>query len=585
MEPRRDDARVTGSIPAGGSSARPRATDDQIEAAIDDTAHTTETLATDAIAQSPTVGDGPNLPPKKPDSLGHTASRGVLQTLSGLWGKTAIQLLSTIVLARLLSPGDFGLLAAITAIVGIADLVRDFGLTGAIIQSKKLTDEVWRSVLWLSVALGVVGTLVIASSAWLIAGFYQNDVMIVLTLAVAPTLLINSLCMPLQARVQKEMRFGLMAKIDVLSMLVGVVGSIIAGFLGWGVWSLVVLQGGALLYRFIALWVAARPKFGPPRISREVIPLVTTGGSIFGVQLLNYLARNVDNVVIAAQLGTAVLGQYTKAYALFLLPLQQLNGPLGRVALPVLSSLQDDPERYRRYIRGALLVVGYLTLPTFGVLAALSGPLVDLLLGAQWSSAATILSLLSIAGIAQGIGNVQGWIYISLGRVHRQLIYYVVTRPIVIASFFVGVWWNGVEGLALLYGLTTLTLLIPGFYLAIRGTFIKGSDVIDPVVRPLLVVPFMFGAAWAVGQYVDFSAFTDQFLGGLPTEIAILVPAILHLLVGGLASLVPLALAMLLPPYRRDLNQILAFVKQVKKPKPKGPKTPAPAPAAEGGAA
>ncbi|MWV59058.1 lipopolysaccharide biosynthesis protein [Rathayibacter sp. VKM Ac-2754] len=564
MEPRRDDARVTGPTTSGGSSSASRTTDEQIEAAMDDTAHTTETLATDAIAQSPTVGDGPNLPPRS--DLGHKASRGVIQTLGGLWGKTAIQLISTVVLARLLSPSDFGLLAAVTAIVGVADLVRDFGLTGAIIQSKKLSDAVWRSVLWLSVALGVAGTIVIAASAWLIAGLYQEEALIVLTLAVAPTLFLNSLCMPLQARVQKEMRFGLMAQIDVVSMLVGVVGSIIAALLGWGVWSLVVLQGGALVYRLIALWVAARPKFGPPRISREVIPLVTTGGSIFGVQLLNYFARNVDNVLIGAQLGANALGQYSRAYSLFLLPLQQLNGPLGRVALPVLSSLQDDGERYRRYVRGALLVIGYLTLPTFGVLAALSGPLVELLLGSQWSSSAVILSLLSIAGIAQGIGNVQGWIYISLGRVHRQLIYYVVTRPIVIASFFVGLWWNGVEGLALLYGLTTLALLVPGFWLAIRGTFLRGSDIIVPVLRPAIVVPFMFGAAWAVGEYTD------------------LLP-IVHLIVGGLASLVPLALAMVLPVYRRDMNQILAFVKQVRKPKPKGPKPPAAVPATEGGAA
>ncbi|SMH27737.1 polysaccharide transporter, PST family [Rathayibacter oskolensis] len=565
MEPRRDDARVTGTSPAGGSSAHPRASDDQIEAAIGDTAHTTETLATDAIAQSPTVGDGPNVPPA---NLSHKASRGVIQTLGGLWGKTAIQLISTVVLARLLSPSDFGLLAAVTAIVGVADLVRDFGLTGAIIQAKRMTETVWRSVLWLSVALGVAGTIVIGASAWLIAGIYQEEQLIILTIAVAPTLFVNSLCMPLQAKVQKEMRFGLMAQIDVVSMLVGVIGSIIAAFLGWGVWSLVVLQGGALVYRFIALWVAARPTFGRPRISREVIPLVSTGGSIFGVQLLNYLARNVDNVLIGAQLGAGALGQYSRAYSLFLLPLQQLNGPLGRVALPVLSSLQEDGERYRRYVRGALLVIGYLVLPTFGVLSALAAPLVDLLLGPQWTSAATILSILSIAGIAQGIGNVQGWIYISLGRVHRQLVYYVVTRPLVIASFFVGLWWNGVEGLALLYGLTTLALLVPGFWLAIRGTFVTGADVIVPVLRPALIVPFMYAAAWAVGAYTD-------------------LPSIVHLVVGGLASLVPVALAMAIPAYRRDVQQILAFVKQVRKPKPKGPSTPAPqtTPAAEGGAA
>lgn len=542
MEPRRNDEGMTRK-------------DDEIEGAMTAGKGPTETLATDSLAEEgavPASDDGLRRPAA---NLGHRASRGVIQTLGGQWGKTAIQLISTVVLARLLDPSDFGLLAMVTAIVGVADLVRDFGLTGAIVQARKMSETIWRSVLWLSVCLGIIGTIVIAASAPLIAALYDEQRLIVLTLAVAPTLFVNSLCMPLQAKVQRDLKFGVLANIDVFSMLVGVVGSVIAGLLGWGVWSLVVLQGGALLYRVIALWVAARPRFGRPQISREVIPLVTTGGSIFGVQLLNYAARNVDNLVVGQQLGAGALGQYSRAYSLFLLPLQQLNGPLGRVALPVLSSLQDDGERYRRYVRGALLVIGYLTLPTFAVLSALAAPLVELLLGPQWTSTAMILSLLSIAGIAQGIGNVQGWIYISLGRVHRQLIYYVVTRPIVIASFFVGIWWGGVNGLALLYGLTTLFLLFPGFWLAIRGTFVTGADIVVPVLRPALLVPFVFGSAWYFGQLGDFIA-------------------IVHLIIGGIGALLPIAAAMLIPAYRRDVQQIWAFVKQVRKPKPKPPAAP-----------
>ncbi|NQX12433.1 lipopolysaccharide biosynthesis protein [Microbacteriaceae bacterium VKM Ac-2855] len=553
MEPRRNDARVT--RPGSDGVGRGSAADGEIESAMDGVKAPTETLAVDAIAEGG-AGAATDTGPRKPASdLGHRASRGVMQTLGGQWGKTAVQLISTVVLARLLDPSDFGLLAMVTAIVGVADLVRDFGLTGAIVQARTMSETVWRSVLWLSVALGIAGTIVIAAAAPLIAMLYDEQRLIVLTLAVAPTLFVNALCMPLQAKVQRELKFGVLANIDVISMVIGVALSIVAGLLGWGVWSLVVLQGGALIYRAIALWVAARPTFGRPRISREVIPLVSTGGSIFGVQLLNYAARNVDNVVVGQQLGAGALGQYSRAYALFLMPLQQLNGPLGRVALPVLSSLQDDGERYRRYVRGALLVIGYLTLPTFAVLSALAAPLVELLLGPQWSSAALILSLLSIAGIAQGIGNVQGWIYISLGRVHRQLIYYVVTRPIVIASFFVGVWWAGTEGLALLYGLVTLVLLVPGFWLAIRGTFVTGADIIVPVLRPALLVPFVFGAAWYLGQ-----------LGELP--------AIVHLILGGIGALIPIALAMVIPAYRRDVGQIWAFVKQVRKPKKPAPTTP-----------
>ena len=290
-----------------------------------------------------------------------------------------------------------------------------------------------------------------------------------LTLVIAPILLINGLSMPMQARVQRDLRFGTLAMIDVVSMLGGVGLGIVAAVLGWGVWSLVVMSGDGQLYRLIALWVASRPRFGRPHISREVLPLVTTGGSIFGVQLLNYAAKNLDNVIIGQQLGPAVLGQYSRAYALYLLPLQQLNGTLGRVALPVLSKLQDDGERYRRYIRGALMIIGYLTIPVYAVAAAVSSPLIAVLLGPGWEEAATLFSLLAIAGIAQSIGSVLGWLYITLGRAHRQFVYDLVTRPMVIAGYFLGIWWAGVEGLALVYGLLTMALLVPGFYFATVG--------------------------------------------------------------------------------------------------------------------
>ncbi|MCP2032067.1 PST family polysaccharide transporter [Okibacterium sp. HSC-33S16] len=480
------------------------------------------------------------------DGLGRQASRGVLVTMGGTWSKTILQTVSTVVLARLLDPSDFGLIAMIMAIVGVADLVRDFGMTGAIIQAKKLNDRTWSSVLWLSAGIGVIGTALIALCAPLIAAIYDEERLVLLSIAVAPTLLINGLAMPLQAKVQRDLKFGVLARIDVVSMALGVGLSIVAALAGWGVWSLVVFTGAASVYRLIALWTAAHPHWGRPHIDRAVVPLLTTGGSIFGVQLLNYLARNVDNVVIGRQLGSDVLGQYSRAYALFMLPLQQLNGPLGRVALPVLSRLQDDGPRYRRYIRAALMVIAYLTLPAFAIAAALAHPLVLLLLGPQWDATATIFALLTIAGVAQAIGNVQGWIYISLGRAHRQLVYYIVSRPVIIGSFFVGLWWNGVNGLALAYGLVSLAVLVPGFAWAIRGTFVTGRDVVLPVLRPAALVPFAFAAAWATG--------------------ALELPALLHVLVGGVAGLVPLGLAMAIPAYRRDLAQILDFVKQTRKP-------------------
>lgn len=486
-------------------------------------------------------------------TLSHTASRGAAVTASGLWLKTLIQLVSTMVLARLLDPGDFGLIAMIMAIVGVADLVRDFGMTGAIIQARVLSVKQWSSLLWFSLLLGGVLTIVVAVSAPLIAALYDEQRLVILTLAIAPTLLLNAIAMPMQAAAQRDMRFGTLAMIDIVAMVVGVVLSVIAAFLGFGVWSLVILAGAGQVYRLIALWVTTRLHWGPPQISREVRPLLATGGSIFGVQLLNYAARNMDNVVIGAQLGPAALGQYSRAYSLFLLPQQQLNGPIGRVALPVLSRLQDDAERYRRYVRGSMTIIGYLSLPTYAIAAAVASPLIAVLLGPGWEAAASAFALLAIAGMAQAIGNVQGWLYITLGRAHRQLVYYLITRPIVIAMFFVGVWWNGIDGLALLYGLTTMVLLVPGFWAAIHGTFLRGGkDIAAPLVRPVILTPLVFAASYSATLAADA-----------------LIP-LLQVLIGGAAGAAVLALAAVIPAYRRDYFGILEFVK-----KARGPKTAA----------
>ncbi|MGW9182224.1 lipopolysaccharide biosynthesis protein [Agromyces sp. NPDC055661] len=482
------------------------------------------------------------------DRLAHTSSRGVFVTMGGFGGKTLIQLASTVVLARLLSPADFGLVAMVTAIVGVADLVRDFGLTGAIIQARKLSERMWMSVMWLSVALGIGLMLLIAASAPLIAWLYDEQRLIPLTLAIAPILLVNGLTMPMQARVQRDLRFGTLANIDVVSMLVGVGLGIATAALGWGVWSLVVMSGAGQVYRLVALWVASRPRFGRPHISREVLPLVTTGGSLFGVQLLNYATKNLDNVVIGQQLGPAALGQYSRAYALYLLPMQQLNGTLGRVALPVLSKLQDDPERFRRYTRGALMIIGYLTIPVYAVAAAVSSPLVAILLGPGWEEAATLFSILALAGIAQAIGSVLGWLYLTLGRAHKQLLFFVITRPILIAGYFVGIWWAGVEGLALVFGVLSLLLLIPELVYATSGTFMRVRDILAPIARPLVLAPLCFAAAFAVERATDG------------------MPAILQLVLGVAAGVVPLLASLAIPAYRRDLAQIVGFVKQVRKP-------------------
>ena len=481
------------------------------------------------------------------DSLAHKSSRGVLVTLGGFLSRSIVQFGSVIILSRLLAPEDFGLLAMIMAIVGVVDLIRDFGLTGAILQRKDVSEHDWSGLMWLSTGVGLLLTLVVGACAPLIASLYNEPRLTVLTLVVSPTLLINGLLSPVHARIQRDLRFTTLASIEALSTLCGVVLAIIAAFLGWGVWSLIVQAGAAQLYRMIALWVAAPPKFGRPQVSREVLRMVRVGGDLLGMQILNYASRNADNVLIGNQLGPAALGQYTRAYSLFMLPMQQLNATLGRVAAPVLSQLQDDHERYRQYIRAASRVIGYVTVPIYAIIASVAGPLISVVLGDGWEQAGVLLSILSIAGVAQAMGNMQGWLFLTLGRTRIQFILFGVTRPVIIGGFAFGLWWGGVNGLALVYGLLSLILLIPGYHYAIKGTHVTWSDILLPMLRPSLVAPICSAVSWiVVGTVAPWGALAQ-------------------LLLGGVCGLLPLLASIVVPAYRRDLRAILDYLKKARK--------------------
>lgn len=493
-----------------------------------------------------------------PANLAQRATRGVMVTMGGLWTRALLQMISTVVLARLLTPADFGLIAMVASIMGIAELVRDFGMTGAIIQARDMSERLWRSVMWLSMGIGLVLAGALALCAPLVALIYNEPKLVAITLFMAPGLFVSGLAMPLQARATKELRFVTLAALDAGSMAAGVVAGVVTALLGWGFWSLVAMAAANFIVRLVVLWIVVKPKFGPPKIVKETWSLVSTGGSIFGAELLGYAEKNLDNVIIGAQLGPAALGQYSRGYALFLLPLQQMNGPLGRVALPVLSALREDGERYRRYIRSAALVIGYLTLPTYAIAAGVAQPLVMLLLGPGWEMAATIFALLSIAGFAQAIGRLRTWLYISLGRSHRQFVYDLVARPIVIAGFFFGIWWGGIYGLVLTYGALSILLLVPGFAFAIRGTFMKGRDIYGPLIRPLIMAALALGASYGASHLI-------------PVPIALL-----EVLIGGVAAVLVVAPLLLIPGYRRDVAQLMDFVKQMRRaPKRGAVETPA----------
>lgn len=437
------------------------------------------------------------------DALHGRATRGTALTVAGQGGRFLLQTLSTVILARLLTPADYGLVGMVVALSGLALLVTRMGLSQATVQRGEITDDQVNALFWLNVAMGAFATVTIVAAAPLIASFYGRPELVGISAAFALTFLLDGFSVQHEALLTRLMRFGWLSAIETVSLAGGVVVALLAAWMGAGYWALVLLHLGDRTTRLVCVWVATGWRPGRPRRADGVRDLVTFGANLGVFGVLNYLSRQLDNVLIGRAWGAGPLGLYAKAYQLLLLPIQQINVPVSRVALPTLSLLQDDPERYRRYYKAAIGAMAYVAMPLIVMMAVLSDEIVHVLLGPQWAGAAPIFRVLAFAGIAQTVAHANGWIYVSTGHTGRQAVWGLVSRPVIVLSFLIGL-PGGPYGVAVSYTVATILLLPPAFVVAVRGTPLSVSDIAEAAWRPLLTAAVLFVVTtWSHGFFTD----------------------------------------------------------------------------------
>jgi PST family polysaccharide transporter len=250
-----------------------------------------------------------------------------------------------------------------------------------------------------------------------------------------------------------------------------------------GYWALVVQAWVGAALTLTLLWSACPWRPSRVRDWSRARPALRFGLHLTGFQLLNYCNRQSDNVLIGWRWGAAELGQYTRAYALLMLPLQLINGPVGSAVVPALSRIQSDPERWRSAYLDAL---GMIVLPSAGITAVLiatAKPLVALLYGPGWSETASIFAILAISMFASTPMNATGWIYISLARTKRMLQWSLIRTPLTVAAFLVGLPFGGL-GVAVAFTSVVVATFLPGLVFATRGTPIGVRQILR-IVAPL----------------------------------------------------------------------------------------------------
>ena len=463
--------------------------------------------------------------------LGQRSVRGAAATLFGQFTRFALQLGSTAALARLLTPADFGLIAMITAVTGLLGQFKDMGLTMATVQKRTVTHAQASTLFWINGVLSILLALICVALAPAVAAFYKEPSLTAIMAVISITFIFNGLAAQHLALLRRQMRFSAIAVIEVLGMAFGILCALALAWAGAGYWALVALPVGEQVSKGIMTLSVSGWWPGPPRRNSGVRSMFTYGLNVGGFSLMTYIGRNADDVLIGRFLGSTATGLYTKAYALLMLPINQVNAPINAVAVPTLSRLQDDPDRYCDFYYRAVRIIAYLTGPLIVLLAVTADDLIPFLLGDQWTGAVPIFHYLAIASIFQPILYTAGWVWLSLGRARRLFLWSLFATPAFVASFVVGLPW-GPEGVALSYAICVNALTPLGLKFAYMSTDLSLRRTVKTVARPYGLTLWILVSALAARQLTgDVAVFTS-----LVTTIAIAgaSAAILAALHGGI---------------------------------------------------
>jgi len=473
----------------------------------------------------------------QPEGLGRKAARGAASTGAGLVTRIALQLVTVAVLGRLLTPAQYGLIAMVLAVIGVGELLRDFGLSSAAIQAPQLSVRQRSNLFWSNTAIGVLFAVVVLAGAPAVAAVYDQPKLTAITRVLAATFVINAMMTQYRASLLRAMRFAAVAAIDVLAPALALVVAVVAALAGAGYWALVAQQLTAATVALVACVVVGRWLPAPRWLRGEQMrQFYTFGVFLLGSQLIGYVANNVDAFIIGRRFGAAPTGSYNRAFQLLMNPLNQVRTPSTTVALPVLSRAGLSAQ-FDRIVRTGQLVLGYPVAVGLGIVVGTAYPLVDVMLGGQWSAVPPVLRFLAVAGAMQTMAYVGYWVYLARGLTRQLMAYTTVTSVLKISLVLAGSTW-GIAGVAGGYALAaTLEWPLSLWWLS-RITAVPTRALYGGAGRILAVGTCAglatTGAVWA--------------LGGTASWVQVLV--------GALAGVCAAAATTTVPRVRRDLGEL-----------------------------
>lgn len=408
--------------------------------------------------------------------IGSRAISGGLVTVGAQAAKFILNFTAAAVLARLLSPRDFGLVGMVFGITGLVALFKELGLSTATVQRKTITQQQVSNLFWVNVLVSGLLTVMTVGLAPLIAKFYHDPRVSGIMVALSLTFVLTGSTVQHQALLTRQMRFRTIAMIEVTSMLVGFTSACCLAKWGAGYWALVAQQLVTAATSLLLVWYCSRWRPGMPSRNSGVRPMLSFGAHLTIADFLGLLMMNSDSILIGRAFGAAPLGLYTRANVLLARPLQQVLAPINAVLTPVLSRLQGDPERYRRSFMRAYEMLALIIFSFAAMCLALAAPLVLVILGPKWRDVIPLFSVFALVAVSWPLSEAAVWLFQSQGRGREQLQNHSIGGAVTLASYVIGLHW-GPLGVVTALATTSMMIRLPiAFYFAGRQGPVVTAD-------------------------------------------------------------------------------------------------------------
>jgi polysaccharide transporter, PST family len=427
--------------------------------------------------------------------LGRLARRGGAASVAGVYGNGIIQIIGVIILARLLTPEDFGLTAMVMVLMRFAPLLIDFGTTDAMIQRSKITQGQVSTLFWLNTGIGLAVALALALCSPLIAWLYHEPRLERVAMCAAMTFVFTGISGQHLSLLRRSMQFIVIAKIQFLSALAGLAVAILMAKSGYGYWALVLRQVVSAALFAASAWVVCSWRPGRPAFDAEVKSLVGFGMHVLGFSIIYHMTRVLDRIALGLFYSPREVGYYQNAYSMyengFLGPIDQLHG----VGSAGLSKLRSNPDALQQKFEATLSALAFFVMPAAAILSVTGQDLTVVLLGELWRKSGFLLSIVALRGVVEFIEVSGGWLHISGGRADRWKNSGIASSAVRMVAILVGLPF-GVEGMAIALVAAGWLIAFPSVIYAGQPLGIGAGLVVRAVRGPLLGAIIALAAGW-----------------------------------------------------------------------------------------